>query len=134
MLCGRSLRPTFAFLLALTALARLPGFFISLFSGDEAIYSSLALRILAGALPYQGAVDHKPVGIELTYALVYGAFGSCDVRLVRALLVAVIAATGWVLGAIAVRLDGRPHARWVGAIYVLLTTFGMPSDVQAANT
>jgi hypothetical protein len=133
LLCAAVLRPTFSLLLALTALVRLPGFFISLYSGDEATYSSLALRILRGALPYHGAVDHKPVGIELTYALVYGAFGTCDIRLVRALLVCAIAATGWLLGAMAARIGGRPEARWVGAIYVLLTVAGMPSDVQAAN-
>jgi hypothetical protein len=128
-----AIRPSFVILLALTALARLPGFFVSLYSGDEATYSSLALKILAGALPYHGAVDHKPVGIEMTYALVYGAFGTCDIRLVRALLVCVIAATAWLLGAIIVRLDGRPQLRWVGAIYILLTAAGVPSDVQAAN-
>ena len=128
-----AIRPTFGILLVLTALVRLPGFFVSLYSGDEATYSSLALKILAGALPYHGAVDHKPVGIEMTYALVYGAFGTCDIRLVRALLVCVIAATAWLLGAIMVRLDGRPQLRWVGVIYILVSAAGVPSDVHAAN-
>jgi hypothetical protein len=38
---------------------------------DEATYAALAAKIQSGALPYVGAVDHKPPGIELLYAVVF---------------------------------------------------------------
>ena len=96
------------FLLLLTAavLTRLPAFFHSFFSGDEATYSALAVRLLDGALPYLGAVDHKPVGITLAYAAVYSLAGPYRLWAIRAVLVLSVALTGLVIGLFAEVLHG----------------------------
>src|SRR5262249_3399686 len=88
--------PSLWLVLGITTLTRLPAFFVALYSNDEATYSALAVRILSGALPHAGAVDHKPIGMELTYAAVYAIVGPYRLVWVRALLVLVVAATGWI--------------------------------------
>jgi hypothetical protein len=118
----------------MTTLLRLPGLFVSFFNGDEATYSALAGRILAGALPYAGAVDHKPPGIELTYAAVYAIVGRNHLIAVRLLCIVAVAATAWCVGRIAETLDGRPEARIAGLVYVLASTWGIAGDLQQANT
>jgi hypothetical protein len=121
-------------LLALLALAtRAAGFARPLWSGDEATYSALAVRLLGGALPYRSAVDHKPPGIVLLYALVYAAAGPWRLVWVRLAAILAVAATGLVLSAAARRLDLGGSA-WVGPLYVLASAVGLPGDVQTANT
>ena len=123
-----------ALLLAAALLTRLPAFFTSFYSGDEATYSALAVRLLDGALPYLGAVDHKPVGIAILYAGIYSLFGANHLWAVRAALVLAVALTGAVVGLIAERLHGDRSARVAGLLYVLASAWGVPGDVQAANT
>jgi 4-amino-4-deoxy-L-arabinose transferase-like glycosyltransferase len=130
----RALR-TFLLLLGVALATRLSAFVVPyLYTGDEGTYSALAGRILHGAIPFQGAVDHKPPGMPLLYAGVYALFGTSQILAVRALLVLVVAATGTLLAATAERLAGDPRARLAGLLYVLGTAAGIPSDTQAANS
>ena len=134
----------FAAVLALVALVvRGSGFFLSFYSGDEATYSALARRILAGAVPYASAVDHKPVAIELVYAAIYALPGDLGLRGVRALFVLVVYLTALVLGSLTRQVsaaDGldagaaRRAGRLAALCYVLASAWGFASDVQAANT
>jgi hypothetical protein len=126
--------PRYLQLLALALGTRLCAFFFPYFNGDEATYSALAGRILDGALPFAGAVDHKPPGIELLYGALFTVGGRYDLPLVHAALIACVAATGWVLARIAVRLDGREAALATGAIYVVGSSWGWPPAAQTANT
>ena len=60
----------------LTGLAlRLPTFGRTLLSSDEAAYATMAEAMQRGAVLYQGAVDHKPPAIHLTYAFAVLIFG-----------------------------------------------------------
>ena len=122
-------------LLVLVAiLTRLCIFFLSFYNGDEAVYSALASKILSGGWPYVGAVDHKPIGIEMTYALVYALFGRNQLIFVRALLVLTVAATGLILSSIGQQVVEKKEARVAGLWYVVASVWGSPQDVQAANT
>ena len=123
-----------ALLVAAALVTRASSFAVPFYSGDEATYSALAVRILSGALPYAGAVDHKPVGMELTYALVYALVGRYRLLFVRALLVLVVAATGAAVAKTAELLDGRAESRWAGFAYVVASAVGIPGDMLAANT
>ena len=121
-------------LLGAVVLTRLAALFCPFFATDEATYSALASRILEGAAPYVGAVDHKPVGIEMTYALVYAAVGRNHILFVRLLFFAFLVANGLVLSRIGERLRGDPSGRLAGLVYVIASAWGLPGDVAAANT
>jgi hypothetical protein len=100
---------------------------------DEPTYSALAVKIDAdAALPYAGAVDHKPPGIELVYAGVFAVTGRYNLLAVRLLLVAVVAATALALGKVARRFGGGELAAAI--LYVLASTWGLSGDMQSANT
>jgi hypothetical protein len=122
------------FLFALALLTRI-AIFASTFFSDEATYSALASRIGAGGgMPYVGAVDHKPPGIELVYAAVYAIVGRNHLLAVRLLLVAVVATTALVIGRIARRLSGPQAETGAAVLYVIASAWGLASDVQSANT
>jgi hypothetical protein len=122
-------------LLAATLALRLPVLVRPyFFSSDEAVYSALAVRMLHGADPYAGAVDHKPVGVDLLYAAVYAITGPNHMFAIHALLIAVVWATAMLVGRIAVRLAPDRTASLAGLFYVCASAAGMPRDVQPANT
>ena len=127
-----TLAPSFGFLLVITVASRLPLFFVSFFSGDEATYSALAARLLTGVLPYQGATDHKPPGMMLIYAGIYAIVGRYRLSFVRLLEMGVIALTAQRLGKIAEKLD--LNARVSVLFFVFASIWGFPSDTMAANT
>jgi 4-amino-4-deoxy-L-arabinose transferase-like glycosyltransferase len=126
---------SFLILLALALLTRLSGFVVPfLYTGDEGTYSALAVRILHGAIPFQGAVDHKPPGMSLLYAAVYALVGANRILAVRVVLVLAVATTGTLLSATAERLTGDARTRVAGALYVVASACGLPSDAQSANS
>jgi 4-amino-4-deoxy-L-arabinose transferase-like glycosyltransferase len=120
------------FLVALALVTRVAICMHTYFS-DEATYAALAAKIQTGALPYVGAVDHKPPGIELVYTAVFTLCGHHLIA-VRLLLVLVIASTATLLAATARRLCHDQAAAAAGVLYVLASTWGVAGDVQAANT
>src|SRR5262249_22265843 len=113
---------------------RLPGLFGGFFNPDEAVYSALGSRILDGATPYVGAVDHKPPGIALVYALVYAVAGRNDLVAIRFTLMLVVAATAYLVGELGRRASGRDEGRIAGIAYAVASTWGLAREVQAANT
>jgi hypothetical protein len=119
----------------LAALAsRLPSLFEGFFSGDEATYSALAVRVLSGALPWAGAVDHKPPGAELFYGLVFLGSGPYQLWAIRAALIVVVALTGLVLAAVADESGASAGAaRRAGLLYVIASAIGLPPDAYAVN-
>jgi hypothetical protein len=118
-----------AFVLRLPALVR-PYFF----SSDEAAYSALAVRMLHGADPYVGAVDHKPVGVDLVYAGIYAIAGANHIVAVHLVLVAVVWATAVTIGRIGALAGGNRAGSLAAFFYVCASAVGMPRDVQPANT
>src|SRR5256885_8844966 len=100
----------FAPLVAVAIATRARGLFVDLFPYDEAHYSALAHKILSGALPYAGAVDHKPVGIELTYAACFAVFGD-RMWALRLVAMVIVACTGWWIGRTAAHLYRDDRAR-----------------------
>ncbi len=117
-----------------TVALRLPLFFLSFFTKDEATYSALAAKLLSGSLFYVGAVDHKPPGIAMTYAAVFWLTGRYNLFFVRLLLVAVVVATSVLIGETARRVYRSPRARIAGLLYAAASAIGLPGDMQAANT
>ncbi len=122
-------------LLAATLALRLPALVRPyFFSSDEAVYSALAVRMLHGVDPYVGAVDHKPVGVDLLYAAVYAVTGPNHMFAIHVLLALVVWATALILARTAVLVSGNRAACLAGFFYVCASAAGMPRDVQPANT
>jgi hypothetical protein len=122
-------------LLVLALALRLPALLTRYsFSADETIYSALAVRILHGHDLYAGAVDHKPVGIDLFYAAVYWLVGRNHLVAIHLLLIAIVWLTALVLRRIAARTCGSSAAGLAGLFYVCASAAALPADGQAANT
>ena len=113
---------------------RAPAIRTRFYSNDEATYSALATKLLAGGVMYADAVDHKPPGIAWVYAGIYGVSAPYRLWLVRVVFVALVTLTGILLGELAAGLTGEPRARVAGVFYVLLTATGFAPNTQAANT
>jgi hypothetical protein len=97
---------------AVTVATRLAALLAECFAfDDEAVYSALASRMLEGELPFAGAVDHKPPGLALTYAVVYAVFGRNRLFPVHVLLVAVVVATALVVARLTARFVEPRAAR-----------------------
>jgi hypothetical protein len=130
-----SSRHRWGLIVAATLLLRMPVLVQPFFyAQDEATYSALAGRILAGATPFASAVDHKPPGAELTYAAVYRVFGSNHITPVHLLLMLVVVLTAGTLSEVATVLGAGPWSRWAGVLYAVGSTLGPPGDMQPANT
>src|SRR5215470_16281471 len=104
------------------------------YSNDEATYSALASKLLAGGTMYTDAVDHKPPGIAWLYAGIYGLSAPYQLPSVRFVFIGLVTITGILLGELAAGLTGDPRARVAGALYVVLTATGFAPNTQAANT
>jgi hypothetical protein len=104
------------------------------FSGDEAIYSALAVRLLSGYDMYAGAVDHKPAGVTLLYAAIFAVVGRNHIAAIRIVLIVAVWATGVALAHAAVLLQGDRRAAVAGLIYVCASSAGQPRDALSANT
>ena len=113
---------------------RAPAIRTRFYSNDEATYSVLATKLLAGGVMYADAVDHKPPGIAWLYAGIYGISAPYRLGLVRVVFIALVTLTGILLGELAAGLAGDPRARVAGVFYVLLTATGFAPNTQAANT
>jgi hypothetical protein len=124
----------FLLLLAIALVTRASGFFISMFNPDEATYSAIGAKILAGGLPYVSAVDHKPAGIYWFYSLLAAIAGPYQLWFARAVLILVVAATAWIIAKIGERLVNHPMGAVAGLFYVICCTFGYPRDSFAVNT
>ena len=69
--------------------------------------------------PYLDAVDHKPAGISVTYALVFALCGEYNLLAVRIVFVAVIALSGLLLAQLGRRLLGDQRGWVASLVYVL---------------
>jgi len=121
--------------IAIVAFAlRLPAFHDRFYSNDEATYSAIAAKLLAGGAMYVDAVDHKPPGIAWLYASAFRLTGTYHLRAIRVLLASTVALTGIVVAELAASMTGDGIARIAGLLYAMLTATGFAPNTQAANT
>ncbi len=117
-----------------TVVLHLPLFARPFYNADEAIYSSVASRLVSGETLYTGAVDHKPPAMYLTYAAVFRVFGRNSIQAVHALCVLWVLATALLVGAIARRRAGEPAGTVAALLYGAYTMASIPKWFIAANT
>jgi len=119
--------------LALTAVLRLPAFFVDVFNSDETFLATQGQVIRSGGDLYREAADRKPPLVPYVYAAMQELTGTTDLWSVRVAAMLASAATALLLALEARRRYGR-RAMWVAAILatVALVSFA-PQDGQAAN-
>lgn len=135
-------------LLALCFLLRFPSLIRPCLSDDEAIYAVVGREMLTQHALYRDVVDHKPPAIYLVNAATQAIAGPIGGMIaLHLLLIAVVWATGLVLGAIAScwNVDGpaevRGHAAWIerraptmaALLWTVFSTTLIDTDSLAAN-
>jgi hypothetical protein len=123
----------FAALLLLTALLRLPGFFVDVFNSDETFLATQAEVIDEGGRLYEEAADRKPPLVPYLYAATFEVFGTTALWSVRVLAMVAVAVTALLLAVEARRRYGRRAGLIAGVLGVLASVAFAPQDGQAAN-
>ena len=129
----RELLVAFAALLLLTAVLRLPAFFVDVFNSDETFLGTQAEVINDGGRLYQDAADRKPPLVPYLYAATFKVTGTTALWSVRVVAMMAVALTALLLTVEARRRYGR-RAGWIaGVLLVFASVAFAPQDGQAAN-
>jgi len=130
----KRLRLLSALLAAAALLAlRLPTNVVPILNVDEADFAVESGVLLDGGRPYIEFVEKKPPLIYLLYAGGLALVGRYNLPGLRLLMLAWVAASAWVLGAIARRLLGERAALLAVPGYAVAVSIGPPLDFHAAN-
>lgn len=121
-------------LVGLGAVLRAPGFFVKLFTPDEATLATMASVVDKGGHLYTTVADRKPPAVPYLYAAAFRLTGSHDLRWVRVLALAFLVGTAWLLAREAVRRTGRTEAGVLCAFAFLLAYAAFfTNDAQPAT-
>src|ERR1043166_554276 len=93
-------------IIALVVILRAPTLLPSMYTIDEAYYSTIASDMLDGGTVYRTAVDTKPPGMYYIYAGVFRVAGRNNLFAVHLLAIFVVVATALVLRRIGARVAG----------------------------
>src|SRR5262245_34820299 len=122
-----------AVLVALTALLRLPAFFVDVFNSDETFLATQAQVIRDGGDLYREAADRKPPLVPYIYAASFAVTGTTALWSVRVAAMLAVVMTALLLAFEARRRAG-PRAMWIaGFLTVVALVAFAPQDGQAAN-
>jgi hypothetical protein len=110
-------------LVLFAVLLRLPSLSLSVFaSADESAFILAGHEVILGNLPYLTFWDHKPLGSTMMIGATMAVFGA-TVEAVRALGMACVIATAWLLYLIVQRLaSGRLVALSAALLYIAYST------------
>src|SRR5438094_4227100 len=120
--------------IALVVLLRAPTLLPSMYTIDEAYYSTIAIDMLDGGTVYRTAVDTKPPGMYYIYAGVFRVTGSNNLFAVHLLAIFVVVASALVLWRIGARVADDWAGAWSGIGYAVFVHAYRPGDTLAANT
>ena len=117
----------------LTALLRLPAFFVAVFNSDEPFLATQAMVLRAGGRLYRDTVDRKPPLVPYVYAAGQWLTGSDALWVPRVAAMLAVVATALLLAREAYRRAGRT-AMWCAAVLTVVATVAFAAqDGQAAN-
>ena len=106
-------------IIALVVTLRAPTLVPSMYTIDEAYYSTIASDMLDGGAVYRTAVDTKPPGMYYIYAGVFLVAGRNNLFAVHLLAIFVVVATAIVLRRIGARVADDWAGAWSGIGYAL---------------
>lgn len=117
----------------LAALLRAPTLVSRLFDPDEAAIGVQAMVVRSGGTLYTDIFDRKPPLPPLLYAASFSMTNSTDVRLMRGLMLALLALCG-ILVAMDCRRRWGPVSAWWGGVLMVTGSMALfPADAGAAN-
>lgn len=119
--------------LVLTALLRLPAFFVDVFNSDETFLATQAQVIRTGGSLYEDATDRKPPLVPYLYAATFATVDSTALWSVRVVAMLAVALTALLLAAEARRRWGERAAWFAALLFVAASVAFAPQDGQAAN-
>jgi MFS family permease len=119
--------------LVLTALLRLPAFFVDVFNSDETFLATQAQVIRNGGSLYEDATDRKPPLVPYLYAATFALVDSTALWSVRVVAMIAVALTALLLAAEARRRWGERAAWFAALLFVGASVAFAPQDGQAAN-
>ncbi len=119
--------------LVLTALLRLPAFFVDVFNSDETFLATQAQVIRTGGSLYEDATDRKPPLVPYLYAATFALVGDTGLWSVRVAAMLAVALTALLLAAEARRRWGEKAAWLAALLFVGASVAFAPQDGQAAN-
>lgn len=118
---------------ALAAVLRAPTLVSRLFDPDEAAIGVQAMVVRSGGTLYTDIFDRKPPLPSLLYAASFSMTNSTDVRLMRALVLVLLALCGILVAMDCWRRWGPVSAWWGGVLIVAGSMALFPADAGAAN-
>src|SRR5438874_925144 len=121
-------------IIALVVILRAPTLLPSMYTIDEAYYSTIAIDMLDGGTVYRTAVDTKPPGMYYIYAGVFRVTGSNNLFAVHLLAIFVVVATALVLRRIGARVADDWAGAWSGIGYAVFVHAYWPRDTLGANS
>src|SRR5205809_5076911 len=121
-------------IIALVVILRAPTLLPSMYTIDEAYYSTIAIDMLDGGTVYRTAVDTKPPGMYYIYAGVFQVAGRNNLLAVHILAILVVAATALVVRRIGARVADDWAGAWSGIGYVVFLHAYRPDDTLGANS
>src|SRR5438270_7178394 len=121
-------------IIALVVILRAPTLLPSMYTIDEAYYSTIASDMLDGGAVYRTAVDTKPPGMYYIYAGVFRVAGRNNLFAVHLLAIFVVVATAAVLRRIGARVADDWAGAWSGIGYALFVHAYWPGDTLGANS
>lgn len=129
----RNRRRLIVAVLLLTAVLRLPAFFVEVFNSDETFLATQAQVIRNGGSLYEDATDRKPPLVPYLYAATFALVGSTALWSVRVAAMIAVAITALLLAAEARRRWGERAAWFAALLFVGASVAFAPQDGQAAN-
>jgi hypothetical protein len=121
-------------IIAVVVILRAPTLLPSMYTIDEAYYSTIANDILDGGAVYRTAVDTKPPGMYYIYAAVFRVAGRNNLFAVHVLAIVVVAATAFVLRRIGARVADNWAGAWSGIGFAVFAHAYWPGDTLGANS
>jgi hypothetical protein len=119
--------------LLLTAVLRLPAYFVDVFNSDETFLATQAQVIRNGGSLYEDATDRKPPLVPYLYAATFALIDSTALWSVRVVAMIAVAITALLLAAEARRRWGERAAWCAALLFVAGSVAFAPQDGQAAN-
>ncbi len=120
-------------LAALAAILRAPTIVSRFFDADEAAIGLQAMVVRSGGTLYTDIFDRKPPLPPLLYAASFSMTSSTDVRLMRVLVLVLLALCGMLVALDCWRRWGPVSAWWGGVLMITGAMALFPADAGAAN-
>ena len=119
------------FLIVILILLRIPTFIYPILDVDEAIYGLFSKIWFEGGIPYLNCVEMKPLGIYLTYGLIFEIFGYYNMIAIHIFTMIIVGITSYFLFKISKNLYSEKVGWWTALFYIVFSTTYIPKFIAS---